>query len=45
MSKVGDGYPYGVTVLTQPTNQTCTVVNGTGTMGAGPVNNIQVNCN
>jgi hypothetical protein len=45
MSKVGDGYPYGVTVLTQPANQTCTVNNGTGTMGAAAVNNIQVSCN
>ena len=43
-SKVGDGSPYGVTVLTQPTNQTCTVTNGTATMGAAAVNNIQVNC-
>ncbi len=45
LSKVGDGSPYGVTVLTQPSNQTCTVANGTGTMGAAAVNNIQVSCN
>jgi hypothetical protein len=44
MSKVGDGSPYGVTVLTQPANQTCTVTNGVGTMGAAAVNNIQVSC-
>lgn len=45
MNKVGDGSPYGVTVLTQPSNQTCTVANGTATMGAADVTNIQVSCN
>ena len=44
LSKVGDGSPYGVTVLTQPANQTCTVTNGTATMGAAAVTNIQVKC-
>lgn len=42
--KVGDGLPYGVTVLTQPTGQTCTITNGTATMGSADVNNVQVNC-
>lgn len=42
--KVGDGSPYGVTVLTQPAGRTCTVLNGVGTMGAGAVNSIQVKC-
>jgi len=42
--KVGDGAPYGVTVLTQPANQTCTVGNGTGTMGPAPVTNVQITC-
>ena len=42
--KVGDGSPYGVTILTQPAGRTCTVLNGVGTMGAAPVNNVQVNC-
>ncbi|MFP5394126.1 MAG: hypothetical protein ACLGI6_21725 [Gammaproteobacteria bacterium] len=32
---VGQGDPFGVTVLTQPTGQTCTVTNGTGIMGEG----------
>lgn len=45
LSKVGDGSPYGVTVLVQPAPQNCTVSNGTGTMGAADVNNIQVSCN
>lgn len=42
--KVDDGSPYGVTILSQPTGRTCTVVNGTGTMGAAAVSSIQVNC-
>ncbi len=45
LAKVGDGSPYGVTVLTQPTNQTCVVNGGTGTMGAADINTIQVVCN
>lgn len=44
LSKVGDGSAYGVTVLNQPAGQTCAVANGTGTMGAGAVNNIVVTC-
>lgn len=43
-NKVGDGSAYGVTVLNQPSGQACTVANGTGTMGAGAVNNIVVSC-
>ncbi len=35
---------YGVTVLTQPVGQTCTVVNGNGVMQDAPVTNITVNC-
>src|SRR5258706_2801962 len=35
---------YAVTVQTQPTGQTCTVSNGSGTMVAGGVNNVAVNC-
>ncbi len=42
--KVGFNAPYGITVLTQPTGQTCTVANGTATMGAGAVNNVVVTC-
>lgn len=36
---------YGVTVLTQPKGQTCTVANGVGLMGDAKVENIQVTCN
>lgn len=35
---------YGVTVLTQPAGQTCTVTNGNGVMQDAPVVNIDVNC-
>ena len=42
--KVGQGFSYGVTVLQQPAGETCTVANGTGVMGAGDINSVQVNC-
>ena len=38
------GNPYGVTVLTQPAGQTCTVNNGFGTMGSANVTNVTVTC-
>ena len=42
------GYPggtaYAVTIATQPNGQTCTVMNGAGTIGASPVTNIVVSC-
>ena len=38
------GTVYGVTVLTQPAGQTCTVANGTDVMGDAPRNNIVVTC-
>ena len=43
---VGSGVAYAVTVKTQPTNpnQTCSVVNGTGTMGSANVTDVAVNC-
>jgi len=44
MSKIAEDAPYGITVLTQPDNQTCTVANGTGTMGANDVTNVAVTC-
>ncbi|RJG22197.1 hypothetical protein [Massilia cavernae] len=40
--KYGDSY--GVTILTQPTGQTCTLVNGVGQMGDAKVENINVTC-
>ncbi|RUR17223.1 DUF1566 domain-containing protein [Legionella sp. km535] len=41
---VAQGAPYSVTVLTQPTGQTCSVTNGSGTMGGANVTNVGVNC-
>ena len=35
---------YLVTVQTQPTNETCTVSNGSGTVGTANVTNVTVNC-
>jgi hypothetical protein len=40
---LSSGSSYSVTVLTQPTGQSCTVTNGSGTMSAN-VTNIQVTC-
>ena len=44
MAKINEDAPYGITVLTQPDNQTCTVTNGTGKMGATDVTNVAVAC-
>ena len=44
LSYVTYGTTYGVTVITQPTGQVCSVVNGTGTMPDAEVNNIAINC-
>jgi hypothetical protein len=42
-NNVKRGDAYSVTVRTQPTGQTCTVANGSGTMDA-PVTNVAVSC-
>ncbi|NEX63977.1 hypothetical protein [Noviherbaspirillum galbum] len=42
--RVGQGYPYGVTILTQPTGQTCSLANAVGTMGVADINSVQVTC-
>jgi hypothetical protein len=44
MAKVNEDAPYGVAVLSQPDNQTCTVTNGTGVMGSAAVTNVAVTC-
>jgi RNase P/RNase MRP subunit p29 len=41
---VAYGSGYAVTVATQPTGLTCDVTSGAGTVGAGAVTNIAVNC-
>lgn len=38
------GAVYAVTVLTQPTNQTCTVTSGSGTVVASNVTNVAIQC-
>jgi hypothetical protein len=35
---------YAVTVATQPANQSCSVANGTGTVGSANVTNVAVTC-
>ncbi|CAM4407715.1 MAG: hypothetical protein LEGION0403_FIIPPAGN_00912 [Legionella sp.] len=41
---VAQGATYNVTILTQPSTQTCTVTNGSGTVGAFNISNVQVSC-
>ena len=43
-NKVPYGSTYGITVLTQPATETCSVANGTGVMGDAAVTNIVVTC-
>jgi hypothetical protein len=42
--RVPDGQPYGITVFQQPAGRTCTVTNGTGTMGGAALDNVVVTC-
>ena len=41
---LASGATYAVTVATQPVGQTCSVVNGAGTVGSGNVTNADVTC-
>jgi hypothetical protein len=43
-SSVADGSTYNVTIVTQPTGQTCTVFNGSGTVAGAPVSSVSVSC-
>jgi len=43
-TSVAQGASYNVTVLTQPTGETCSVTNGSGTMGGANVTDVDVNC-
>ena len=43
-SALADGSSYAVTVLTQPTGQTCTVTEGTGTISSANVDTVVVTC-
>ena len=42
--QVGDGYQYGLAVFQQPDGQTCSIANGTGTMGENDVTNVVITC-
>jgi len=44
MTEIAEDAPYGVSVLTQPPGQTCTVANGSGSMGTALVTNIAITC-
>ena len=39
-----DGTSYDVTVATQPSGQSCSVSNGTGTVNGGNITNVEVTC-
>jgi len=43
-TSLNDGAAYAVTVSTQPTGQTCSVTNGSGTVAAANVTNVSVVC-
>jgi hypothetical protein len=44
MQKVAEDAPYGITILTQPDGQTCSIANGVGKMGTADINNVQISC-
>ena len=43
-TSLASGAAYGVTVKTNPSGQTCTVTNGSGTIGSANVTNVAVSC-
>ncbi len=43
-TRLPDGSTYNVTILTQPTGQTCFIKNGSGTVSGSNVTNIEINC-
>jgi len=43
-NQLANGASYAVTVLTQPTGQSCVINNGTGTVAGANVTNVSVNC-
>src|SRR5450759_3128421 len=43
-TKVANGSTYSVTVLTQPTGQSCSVASGTGTIASANVTNVAITC-
>lgn len=45
LGNLSSGTVYNVTVQTQPSYQTCSVTNGSGTVGGTDISNIQISCN
>ncbi len=43
-TSVASGAAYAVTILTQPSGQSCTVANGSGTIGGANITNVSVVC-
>jgi len=43
-TELDDGASYSVSILTQPSGQTCSVSNGTGTIAGADVTSVAVNC-
>ncbi|HEX4268794.1 MAG TPA: choice-of-anchor tandem repeat GloVer-containing protein [Steroidobacteraceae bacterium] len=43
-SALASGAQYSVAIVTQPSNETCSVANGSGTIGNANVTNVQVTC-
>jgi len=43
-TKIASGNSYDVTVLTQPSGQTCAVSSGSNTVASAPVTNVQIAC-
>jgi 6-phosphogluconolactonase (cycloisomerase 2 family) len=41
---LASGTAYAVTVMTQPSGETCTVTNGSGTVGSANVSNVSITC-
>ncbi len=44
MANVAEDSPYGVSILRQPADQTCTVSNGSGTARDSDISNVSVTC-
>ena len=43
-TQIASGSPYAAAILTQPSGQTCSVSNGSGTVSAAAITNIAVTC-
>jgi hypothetical protein len=43
-TRLNEGYGYTVSIYNQPDQETCTVANGTGTIGTSDVTNVAITC-